>query len=432
MGKLGSWLKGQLTSIKGNTDAWRDLASSIGYLLEKYSENYIERLKTRSSMFDMQPDDLQTEIRELGEFFQFGDVPEQDLPMVVIQRKDQIHLKKTVYPLEATLRREFAGMNVSWQPLYAPVDTKRHPYGSVLMTANDIDMSVSNDWFMTSRGVIQVPINKIRVNDEQTLRDFEEKIRRVVYPLVPLRIVMQGTSYYLHFELFDCLEWVTQGVMSVVERININDLDPDPVFLQKIFMDWYASDFPQKFPKRQGVTRMDMVATDTTRIDRNFFVVEKAWRTFLKNAVESTAFELNHARQRQLNYEALESSDTKSKVELGTKKIEDKPRPFPNNQARTRLDVVRADTVRIDKNFFVYEKLFHFEINDKRHTLDITYVQPVQKPICNSEANETLACTFMVQLTHQPKELGLTKQAGLSKARLDESPVDSLRLDTRV
>ncbi len=432
MSKLGSWLKGQLTSIKQNTDAWSDLASSIGYLLEKYSENYIERLKTRNSLFDMQPTDLQAEIRELGDFFQFGDVPEQDLPMVVIQRKDQIHLKKTVYPLEATLRREFSGMNVSWQPLYAPVDIERHPYGSVLMTANDLDMSITDDWFMTSRGVIQVPLNKIQSNNEESLREFEEKLRRVVYPLVPLRIVMQGTSYYLYFELFDCLEWVTLGVLDIVERINIEDRDSDPVFLQKIFMEWYANDFPSKFPKRQSITRMDMIAADTTRIDRNFFVVEKVWRTFLKNALESTAFEFNHIKQRQENQEGFESADSNSKVELGTKKLEDKPRPFPHNQSRTRLDIVRADSVRIDKNFFVYDKLFHFELNDKRHTLDITYAQPIQKPIRYKEANETLSCTFMVQLAHQPKELGLTEQAGLSKARLDESPVDSLRLDTRV
>ncbi|WP_432773860.1 hypothetical protein [Vibrio parahaemolyticus] len=431
MSNLQSWLKSQLTRTKRNTEAWTDFAHALGSLLESHVENYLERIKTRNSLFDMQPQDLQVEIRELGDFFAFGDVAETDLPMTVMQRQDQIHLKKTVYPLEATLRREFAGMEVTWQPLYAPTDLVKYPYGTVLVTADDLDMQENKDWFMTSRGVIQVPLNEVRVNDEESLREFEEKLRRVVYPLVPLRIVMQGTSYYLKFELWDVIEWVVQGISQVDTAIRIEDLDDVPKFIQKITLDWFDEDKPRAIPTRQAQTRLDAYASDTFRVDKNFFVYEKVWRTFLTNALESSENGFNKTHQTVDLAEKEEQSKYTLAVEAGKFTTVDKPQPIPQKQARTRLDCVSSDTVRLDKNFFIYEKLWRVVLSEKRPQIENSYAQVATK-MRVSDAIESADNSIEIQARFEPKEIGLRKPAGVTSVRLDESPVDSVRLDRYV
>ncbi len=108
-----SWLQGQLPAAKAKEQSWIDLAGAIAESIYNHVDNYLDRLKDRNSLYDMSPEDLLKESEELRKVFPIEGVTIEDLPNVVMQRRDEIHFKKTVYPMIATLAREFAGMPVA-------------------------------------------------------------------------------------------------------------------------------------------------------------------------------------------------------------------------------------------------------------------------------------------------------------------------------
>lgn len=217
-----SWLRNQLTKAKQAAPMWADFIDAVQEIIERHAEQYLDRAKRRVSLFDADKQDLEVMLRELGDFFALGDVSDENLPLVIMQRQDQIHSKKTIYPLVNTLIREFRGVTVTWEPLFAPVDQETWPYGARLLIEREIgDTEIPvNDWFMTSRGVIRVPLNQVRRSygngegSQEAIDEFESIIKRVIYPLVPLRIVCDGQQYFLSFDLVEFMEYATQSSMS--------------------------------------------------------------------------------------------------------------------------------------------------------------------------------------------------------------------------
>lgn len=217
--KIKSWLKGQLTNAKKSEQSWSDFVLAFGEVLENHVETYIDRLKARSSIYEMSKDDLLEETKELRKIFPLGDVSDEDLPHVIMQRRDEIHFKKTVYPLMATISREFNGMNVEWIRLYAPINQERYPYGTLLVQEDKLDDFHDlkrEDFFLTSRGVIRIPMNMIQSGSqgigEREIIAFEARIQQVVYPLIPLRIACDGNVYYIEFNIFELIESITQSI----------------------------------------------------------------------------------------------------------------------------------------------------------------------------------------------------------------------------
>lgn len=215
--KIKSWLKGQLTNAKKNEQSWSDFVLAFGEVLENHIETYIDRLKTRSSIYEMSKPDLLEETKELRKIFPLGEVSDEDLPHVIMQRQDEIHFKKTVYPLMATISREFNGMNVEWIRLYAPINQERYPYGTLFVQEDKLDDFHDlkrEDFFLTSRGVIRIPVNMIQSGSkgigEEEIRAFEARIRQVIYPLIPLRISCDGNVYYIKINILELIEWVEQ------------------------------------------------------------------------------------------------------------------------------------------------------------------------------------------------------------------------------
>ncbi len=212
---LKSWLRGQLTSTKRKEESWIDLAYAIAEGISEHVENYLDRLKARNSLFDMEKADLLVDTEELRKVFPLADVSDEDLAHTVMQRQDAVHFKKTVYPMISTLAREFAGMQVTWEPLYAPIDQEQHPYGDLFVTLPEMENYESqgltpDKWFMTSRGVLRVPMNDVAGGADGVTEDaivaFEEKLKRIIYPLVPLRIVCEGQSYFISISFSDLVE----------------------------------------------------------------------------------------------------------------------------------------------------------------------------------------------------------------------------------
>lgn len=98
---------------------------------------------------------------ELGQFFTIRTSNSSSVPMLLQQRLDEIHFKGTERPINQTIYREFNGISVLWDPIYAPVDLERHPYGTVLIPESTLETTggTFGEMFLTSRGMISIPIN---------------------------------------------------------------------------------------------------------------------------------------------------------------------------------------------------------------------------------------------------------------------------------
>lgn len=193
---LSDWLKGQLTSVKADSDGWAGFAESLAQAIATHVEPNLDRIKGRVSLFEQAVEDLAIEKDELGERFSFGTINDDDLALTILQRKDQIHFKRTLSPMMESINRELYGVEVEWQPLYNHVDSD---YGVDLRIKPNTDGS--SNWWLTSRGVLQVNMDSLsgvaKKDFEATLTFVESEIRRLVDPLIPLRIVYDGPMFYL-------------------------------------------------------------------------------------------------------------------------------------------------------------------------------------------------------------------------------------------
>ncbi|MCG3884091.1 hypothetical protein I3271_05275 [Photobacterium leiognathi] len=268
------WLKNRLTPVKQKSAMWSAFADSVQSLVDKNTTPLLDRLKNRTSMFNMAKEDLDVVVFELGKFFTLGDVSDSDLPLVIMQREDEIHQKRTVYPLINTLNREFGGLGVSWEPLYAPTDLETYPYGSKFSIKSELNKESipKEDWFLTSRGVIRVNINEIRNafgDSSDPVTEFERRVLRVIYPLIPLRIVCDGRQYFIGFEVNEAKEFIrlinptsiTTNTMGINEATEVPDVVVSNIYKSHVF------EVQQRDPRRLNVCRFDIRSLDTCRLD---------------------------------------------------------------------------------------------------------------------------------------------------------------------
>lgn len=280
--ELKTWLQGQLTSTKASEQSWLDLAAALAQGIHDHVEGLIDRLKARNSLYDMDTEDLLKDTEELRTIFPIPEtVSDSDLPHVIMRRQDEIHFKKTVYPLVATIAREFSGMDVSWEPLFAPIDQEEYPYGSLFITRHEMDNYISqglspDDFFMTSRGVIRVPINDVAggssgVSEEDVVA-FESRVRRVIYPLIPLRIACDGQSYFISISMVDLVE-VIQPMKSHVFNENLKTNDEEEVVqLPDTAVDSIITTTDEtQATTFYGTPRLDSIPCDAIMLDRRYY-----------------------------------------------------------------------------------------------------------------------------------------------------------------
>lgn len=105
--------------------------------------------------------------------------------MLLQQRFDEIHFKGTERPINQTIYREFNGISVLWDPIYAPVDFERHPYGTVLIPESTLETTggTFGEMFLTSRGMISIPINDPPDNgyyrNDRSVRNYRRNSQKV-------------------------------------------------------------------------------------------------------------------------------------------------------------------------------------------------------------------------------------------------------------
>lgn len=181
------------------------LAGIVEDLFIAVVEPLLTRITDRKSFFTMSDTDLDTRIDEMGQFFTIRASDASSKPMLLQQRLDEIHFKGTSRPITQTFYREFNGVPVTWQPLYAPVNTTKYAYGTRLIAENNLDAvgTVYGDLFLTSRGVISIPYTELVAiiasgknpnitTVSQVTEEALTKFSQVAEPLLPLHIVFDG------------------------------------------------------------------------------------------------------------------------------------------------------------------------------------------------------------------------------------------------
>lgn len=208
-----SWFKSRLTPAKQNSVLWSPLATMMQSLFASFVDPSLERVSNKKSIFTMADEDLDTKIAELGKFFTIRTSNASSKPMLLQQRLDELHFKGTDRPITQTFYREFDGIPITWQPLYAPVDIDTYAYGSVLISSDTLDSvaDIYGDMFLTSRGVISVSINDLMEaidsgeleldSGETTQSAVTEaaltRFNQYIKPLLPCHIVFDGLSLFI-------------------------------------------------------------------------------------------------------------------------------------------------------------------------------------------------------------------------------------------
>ncbi|MGM8575767.1 hypothetical protein [Enterobacter hormaechei] len=205
-----NWLKEQLTPAKRSSNLWAAFTEKMQDMWNETVEPVLTRISNRKSFFTMDSEDMDTRISEYGRFFIIAEEDRARRPMLLTQRLDEVHFKGTTRPIEQTLWREFGEMPVSWEPLYAPTDIVKTPYGSYLATAQEVESATASygDFFLTSRGRVVLNLNKLYelygADDiNASIRRFQSDFTKIIVPLIPLHIVYDGLTLQLVFKAIE-------------------------------------------------------------------------------------------------------------------------------------------------------------------------------------------------------------------------------------
>ncbi|MDV1094948.1 hypothetical protein RZQ20_22040 [Raoultella ornithinolytica] len=210
-----NWLKERLPKAKRDSNLWGAFTDALQEMWNESVEPVLIRISNRKSFFTMNSEDMETRIAEYGRFFVIPEKDKSRRPMLLTQRLDEIHFKGTTRPIEQTFWREFGEMPITWEPLYAPVDLKKTPYGQFLATAREVEgaQSTYGDFFLTSRARIVLDLNMLyeRYGTEwrnDAIRHVQENFASTIAPLIPLHIVFDGLTLQLivaAYEKYDVL-----------------------------------------------------------------------------------------------------------------------------------------------------------------------------------------------------------------------------------
>ncbi|ELO3132909.1 phage tail protein [Escherichia coli] len=227
-----NWLKERLTKAKQDSQLWSAFIGAMEDVWNETVEPVLTRISNRKSFFTMASEDMDTRIAEYGRFFVITENDKARRPMLLAQRLDEVHFKGTERPIEQTFWREFGTIPVTWEPLYAPADIEKHPYGSYFATKAEFPTAQAQfgEFFLTSRGLVVVNQNKLyqvygSLDKDGAVKKLLSDFDTVIAQLLPLHIVFDGVSFQLSAvlpEVAEILNCLSTDV-SVIEGVYVTE-----------------------------------------------------------------------------------------------------------------------------------------------------------------------------------------------------------------
>lgn len=191
----------RLTPYKQNEQRWADLATAIEEFWDTYHQPHLQRVEGLRSIFQAAPDDIERMLDESGIQFEVAvPIVESNRAFAYAWRSYEIHRKDHSESLSSVLTRDFSGLEVRWEPLFAPRDM---PYGEGLMlTRSDIALRnlSMDDYHRTYRGVVMADLSGIRAVGYETT-EFSKVVGRKIDNLRPAHIVHEGEAFFQRFTI---------------------------------------------------------------------------------------------------------------------------------------------------------------------------------------------------------------------------------------
>ena len=198
---MKDWLLNRLAGGRVNAKQWRELARALELFWDTHYEPVITRIADSRSLFTASDADLELTLKDLGEFFNVN-MPLADVskPLAVAWRRNEIHLKSTSIPISSIIGRNYDGLEVRWEELYAPIHGQYDTLS--LLSAEEIKKAGHDmgHFFMTSRG-------RLWANKGQFLSlgisqsEFRRAVRAEIAKIRPVHIVYEGEYFVLNIEV---------------------------------------------------------------------------------------------------------------------------------------------------------------------------------------------------------------------------------------
>ncbi|MGC0875071.1 phage tail protein [Pantoea agglomerans] len=219
---IKNWVKDRLVKEKRDSELWAGFADAIQSVYEQTVEPILQRISNRKSYFTMDKEDLTLRMSEYGRFFVVAETSDTSRPVLLAQRLDEVHFKGTDKPITSTFWREFDNLPVTWQPLYAPVDQEKAPYGTFFTTKDGVAVAQEKygEFFLTSRAHISVSLNELYERygyseQSEAVNKLLAKFDQIIQPLLPLHIVFDGVALFISFEMAadaDRIQLISAGI----------------------------------------------------------------------------------------------------------------------------------------------------------------------------------------------------------------------------
>ncbi|KOH04535.1 hypothetical protein ACZ98_23425 (plasmid) [Vibrio parahaemolyticus] len=191
------WLVERLTKSKQSSPQWVALAEALE---EYWDTNFFSDLQTfedSKNIFTANDDHLNKKIAEFGDYFDTAlPIDSSGKRLSISWQRANIHEKDTIVPFVNALCVNFAGLGVTWEPLYA---NQSQPYAKDnLFTEQEIQLKQweLNDFWMTSRGKIAVDLTHLHQLG-MAKETFVVIARREIERLRPSHIVYDGEYFIL-------------------------------------------------------------------------------------------------------------------------------------------------------------------------------------------------------------------------------------------
>lgn len=206
------WLKKRLTIAKQGSLRWKELAEALQEFWAEQFDPEISEAKNLSSIYTAGLADQRRIASELGRYFE-TELPDENIPICIAQRKIELAQKDTIVPIQATLRR--MGVDAEWCPLYGK---SGEMYGKAFYLKDQLDPAwidnispkLDGTWavgstpavpmlssaYLTSRGMLRIDLSTIQ-NDAAMLAVFS-RVRQIK----PLHIVFDGVYFWIYLEIF--------------------------------------------------------------------------------------------------------------------------------------------------------------------------------------------------------------------------------------
>lgn len=232
------WLVERLTGSKKGSPRWVELATALE---EYWNTNFfadLKELEDSKNIFTANSKQLDRIVAEQGDFFDVAlPIDDSGKRLGIAWRREEIHKKNTIFPINSILNRNFNGLPATWQPIYAPVTGEYDRFH--LYTEYELNLLERNldDYWLTSRGRLLVDLNhmkKIGMSKDEFLLIARREIERVR----PTHIVYDGELFILTIE-FDY-----QPLKSGFNRITSSKLGSRYDYLLTSRFDEQPADMP--------------------------------------------------------------------------------------------------------------------------------------------------------------------------------------------